>query len=302
MGQFNSLSGKDETEKKNMAYKYHAVSALQLIRKLLLEMTLQKRRAKHFTITLCNGLEIFSSYLITPHHLIITGHTGEKVCAGDPGELTERKSMLSQGAGAGHCLAATRWKICRLQVCFQPYFAMWEQTLHPHWLRAAKLYPKWAERWQCPANQPALPTLLYLGLIQQDQNTELSWAFEVLLLKLATLLPISFSVKKGWEPDKHGTVSWTSPVRTGINIYSAWRKHIWWWVHLTLVLISRGWSMFLRSIRKLHKSIRRKEKTLSPTGFGGGLLFSGHGIFLSLEHGHKHVQFSRSGKLSLSDT
>lgn len=45
MGQFNSLSGKDETEKKNMAYKYHAVSALQLIRKLFL----QKRRAKHFT-------------------------------------------------------------------------------------------------------------------------------------------------------------------------------------------------------------------------------------------------------------
>lgn len=141
------------------------------------------------------------------------------------------------------------------------------------------IYPKWAERWQCPANQPALPTLWYLGLIQKDQNTEFSWAFEVLLLKLAIPLPMSFSVNKGWESDKHCTVSWTSPVRTGINIYWAWRKHIWWWVHLTLVETSRGWSMFLCSIRRLHKSIRRKEETVCPTGFAGGLLLSGHGSF-----------------------
>lgn len=63
MGQFNSFSGKDETEKKNIACKYHAVSAPQLICKLLPEMTLKKDRQS--TLPVCNRLGIFSSYLIT---------------------------------------------------------------------------------------------------------------------------------------------------------------------------------------------------------------------------------------------
>lgn len=99
MGQFNSLSGKDETEKKNMAYKYHAVSAPQLIHKLLLEITLKKDRQS--TLPVHNGHDI-------PHNLIITSHTGEKACAGHPAELIERESVHSQGAGAEDCLAATR--------------------------------------------------------------------------------------------------------------------------------------------------------------------------------------------------
>lgn len=63
MGQFNSLSGKDETEKKNTVYKYYAVSAPQLIHKLLLEMTLKKDGQS--TLLVHKGLDIFSSYLIT---------------------------------------------------------------------------------------------------------------------------------------------------------------------------------------------------------------------------------------------
>lgn len=63
MGKFNSFSGKDETEKKNMAYKYHAVSTPHLIRKLLLEMTLKKDVQS--TLLVRNGLDIFSLYFIT---------------------------------------------------------------------------------------------------------------------------------------------------------------------------------------------------------------------------------------------
>lgn len=47
-GQLNSLPGKDETEKKNMTYKYHTMLTLHLICKILLETTLKKSWTKHF--------------------------------------------------------------------------------------------------------------------------------------------------------------------------------------------------------------------------------------------------------------
>lgn len=47
-GQLNSLPGKDETEKKNMTYKYHTMLTLHLICKILLETTLKKKLDKAF--------------------------------------------------------------------------------------------------------------------------------------------------------------------------------------------------------------------------------------------------------------
>lgn len=108
-------------------------------------------------------------------------------------------------------------------------------------------------------------------------------------------------------PAASQTLAWNDSKRdwerTGINIYSPWRKQIWQLAHLTLMEISKGWSMFLHSFRKSYKSTRRKKAgNCLPHGDWKRLAALRSWKLLSLEHAHKHVQFSRSGELSLPDT
>lgn len=101
----------------------------------------------------------------------------------------------------------------------------------------------------------AFPEGTCLGLIQKDWDPELSWTFEV--LQAAACATWCQQVMAACCSDRHCTVSWITPARTGISIYSSWRKQIEQLVHL--VEISRGWSMFLHSFRKSHKSVRRRK-------------------------------------------